>query len=95
MKGSEATLRGETASFADVEPSVDAEDPLELKAGDRVEAGPIDSGFRYKDVGTLLGLNEEEVVLGVKTENGQEIRIHHPRQQFRIRAVNVSQTTKL
>ena len=95
LKGPEATQRIENAHFAEVELSVAADDPLGLKAGDTVEVWPIDSGFGHKDTGALLGLTEDEVVLGVKSQNGQDIRIHHPRQQFRIRAVSPGSGSKL
>lgn len=88
LKGREAAQRIEAAGYADDQPVVCAGDPLGLQAGEKVEVFPIDSGFGHKDVGTLLGLNEDEVVIGVQTESGKEIRVHHPRQQFRIKAVN-------
>ena len=95
LKGPEAANRIESAKYAEDEPSVDEKDPLGLRAGTQVEVWPIDSGFRHKDVGVLLGLNQDEVVIGVKTQNGRDIRLHHPRQQFRIRAVNPHASSKL
>lgn len=95
LKGPEAAKRIESAKYADDEPSVDEKDPLGLKAGAKVEVWPIDSGVRHKDSGVLLGLNQDEVVIGVRTQNGQDIRLHHPRQQFRIRAVNADAPSKL
>ena len=88
LKGLEAAERLGSAGFADAEPAVDAGDPLGLQAGSTVEVWPIDSGFRHKDVGTLLGLDTDEVVIGVKSQCGDDMRLHFPRQQFRIKAVS-------
>ena len=95
LKGAEAAKQVEAALSIDAEPVIDAKDPLGLQANTIVEVWPIDSGSRHRDVGTLLGLDIDEVVIGVKTQNGQEIRLHFPRQQFRIRAVSSDSSARL
>ena len=95
LKGPEAIQRIVSAKYADGEPSVDENDPLGFKRGDKVEVWPIDSGFRHRDTGLLVGLNEEEVVISVKAEGEKEIRLHSPRQNFRIAAVKGAANSKL
>ena len=89
LKADAATKRIVSASFAEEEATVDEQDPLGLKKGQEVEVWPIDSGSKHRDTGALLGLSKEEVVLSVKPEAyGAELRLHFPRTNFRIRAVN-------
>ena len=95
LKGKEAAQRIESAVFAEDQLSVDESDPLKLKAGTKVAVWPTDSGFGHKDTGTLLGLDANEIVIGVKTQSGQDIRIHCPRQQFRIGASSEDNSSKL
>ena len=88
LKGDAALQRIINARFADEGITVDEQDPLGLKYGDEVEVWPTDSGFRHRDAGKLVGLIPAEVVLNVKTEGEQEeIRLHCPRTNFRIKAV--------
>ena len=72
-----------------VEGEVDDRDPLGLKKGQDVESWPIDSGFNHHDRGKLVSLTSKEVVLASQSKvEGKEVRIHHPRWNFRIRAVS-------
>ena len=67
---------------------MDENDPLGLKKGQDVESWPVDSGFSHHDRGRLVKLTEKEVVLAVQSKvGGKEVRVHHPRWNFRIRAV--------
>lgn len=85
LKGGDALERIITSNFADEDLSVDEQDPLALKKGDEIEVWPIDTGFRHKDRGRLIGLNDEEVVLSVKAPtSGKELHLHCPRTNFRI-----------
>jgi len=95
LKGPAAAERIANANFADKTPSVDEKDPLGFKAGETVEVWPIDSGFRRRDTGSLVGLSEDEVVISVETDAGKEIRLHSPRQNFRIAAVKSAGSSKL
>lgn len=51
-----------------------------LKVGQRVSVGAADIGGEHKDVGTLLRLAEDEVVIEVEVPNGEgNLRLHFPR----------------
>jgi len=64
---------------------VDLKDPVKLRKGQNVVVYPIDTGFRHKDTGKLVGLNKEEVVIAVKTPEGKgEVHLHAPRWGFRV-----------
>ena len=89
LKGAEALKHITQAEYAEPEGQVDGNDPLGLKKGQDVESWPIDSGFRHHDRGNLVSLTSKEVVLAAQTKiGGEEIRIHHPRWNFRTRAVD-------
>lgn len=88
LKGAEAVKYVIQAEYSEPEGNVDANDPLGLKKGQDVESWPIDSGFRHHDRGNLVSLTSKEVVLVSQSKiGGKEVRIHHPRSNFRIRAV--------
>ena len=87
LKGADALRRIGEAALAENVLTVDKRDPLHLEAGDEVEVWPTDSGFGHKDRGRLLKLSINEVVIAVKAENGQEVHLHTPRNNFRIAAV--------
>lgn len=76
------------AAYHDKELDVDETDfdakAMGLKKGDNVTVGPTDFGLTKRDKGTLVGLNEEEVVIETKTSTGGTIRAHAPRHSFRI-----------
>ena len=93
-KGDAALQRITSASFAEEDLGVDEADPLGLQHGTEVEVFPIDSGFRHKDKGRLVGLNEDEVVVSIQTQ-GKEVRLHYPRTGFRIKAVTTGGNPKL
>ena len=89
LKGAEAVRHVVQAEFSEAEGEVDGNDPLGLKKGQDVESWPVDSGFRHHDRGRLISLTAKEVVLAAQSKvGGKEIRIHHPRWNFRTRAVS-------
>ena len=89
LKGAEAVRHVAQAEFSEAEGEVDDNDPLGLKKGQDVESWPVDSGFRHHDRGRLVSLTANEVVLAAQSKiGGKEIRIHHPRWNFRTRAVS-------
>ena len=91
LKGEEAAKRILSAAYADKEIGVSAADPLRLKQGQEVEvwASDMANGYKYRDRGTLIGLDDEEVVISVKTGSAEgEIRLHAPRSGFRVAAVS-------
>lgn len=89
LKGAEAVRHVAQAEFSEAEGEVDGNDPLGLKKGQDVESWPVDSGFKHHDRGRLVSLTAKEVVLAAQSKiGGKEIRIHHPRWNFRTRAVS-------
>ena len=91
LKGAEAVKHIIEAEFSEKEGDIEASDPLGLKKGQDVESWPIDSGFNHHDRGKLVSLTSKEVVLASQSEvGGKDVRIHHPRWNFRTRAVNGS-----
>ena len=89
LKGAEAVRHVVQAEFFEAEGEVDGNDPLGLKKGQDIESWPVDSGFRHHDRGRLVSLTAKEVVLAAQSKvGGKEIRIHHPRWNFRTRAVS-------
>lgn len=59
-------------------------DPSGLKPGEEVSLSPTDTGVNHKDVGKLVWLDGEEIVLEKKSEEGVTIRIHAPRHGFKV-----------
>ncbi len=91
MKGAEAASRVSSAKYAEAGARIDEQDPANLKQGEDVEVWPIDSGFRLRDRGLLVGINEVEIVLQLHSNTKeQNIRLHFPRTNFRIKAMEVS-----
>lgn len=89
LKGAEAVRYVTQAEFFESEGEVDANDPLGLKKGQDVESWPIDSGFNHHDRGVLVSLTSNEVVLASQSRiGGNEVRIHHPRWNYRTRAIS-------
>ncbi|EXJ62780.1 hypothetical protein A1O7_03219 [Cladophialophora yegresii CBS 114405] len=86
LKGDVAAERIFNASFVEKDLAVDPADPLGLKRGTEVEVFPVDSGTHHRDQGRLIGLTEDEVVLGIQAQ-GKELHLHYPRTGFRVRAV--------
>ena len=63
----------------------DEDDVLGLKRGERISIAPTDFGFTHKDVGSLVGLTENEVVIESPVPGDQGIlRLHYPRINFKI-----------
>ena len=89
LKGAEAVKYVIQAEYSEPEGEVDASDPLDLKKSQDVESWPIDSGFKHHDRGKLVSLSSREVVLATQSKvGGKEVRIHHPRWNYRIKAVS-------
>ena len=94
LKGPEAIKHVLQANFAELEGQVEA-DPLKLTKGQEVEAWPLDSGFKHHDRGKLLSLTPHELVMACQAKSGEEIRIHYPRTNFRIKAVRGDEKVRL
>jgi len=85
LKGADAVRFVTHAEFSEPDGQF-VEDPLGLEKGQIVEVWPIDSGFKNHDRGVLSALDSREVVIVTRTKaDGKEVRIHHPRTNFRIR----------
>lgn len=82
LSGPDAVAQILKAEYAEPEAGVDEGDPAGLRRGMEVESWPIDSGSRHRDRGRLVGLTRGECVL-----QGGEVRVHHPRWNFRVREV--------
>jgi glutathione S-transferase len=68
--------------------NIDPLDPLKLEMGQLVELWPIDSGFNHHDKGSLVAIGVREVVIKSEVPSGDgHLRLHFPRINFRIRAV--------
>lgn len=92
LNGEEAATRVLGAKYAEAEANFDEQDPTNLHSGDDVEVWPIDTGFRHRDRGLLIGIDEEELILQLHSKTGEEgARLHCPRTNFRIRAVKESE----
>ena len=81
------------ADFSEAEGSmkVDPADPMaeQLKQGQKVASWPVDSGTLHRDIGKLVKLDRQELVLEVEAKEGRSgVRIHHPRWNFRARPVD-------
>lgn len=88
LKGGDAVRYILQAPFSDENPRVDANDPLQLTEGAWVEIFPLDDGgFTHKDKGRLVKLVNNEVAIAMQAKTGEEVRIHAPRWQFRVREV--------
>jgi hypothetical protein len=64
---------------------VDAHDPTALKAGDEVTVWPVDTGFKHRDSGKLLGLTPNDIIILKRTTVGNlDIHVHLPRWGYRV-----------
>lgn len=91
LKGADAVKFVTQAEFAEPEGQVDENDPQALKKGQDVEIWPIDTGFKNRDRGRLVALTLKESVVAAQSKvGGKEIRIHHPRTNFRIQIVGAA-----
>lgn len=84
LKGGDALPQITNGRPIKTQNTVDQNDPVGLSKGDAVEVWPIDSGFSHHDVGTLLSLTADEVVLATKASNGTQVAVHMPRWGFRV-----------
>jgi len=74
-----------SARFYEPVGEVDAHDPTALKAGDEVTIWPVDTGFKHKDSGKLLGLTPNDITISKRTKvDNLEIHVHAPRWGFRV-----------
>ena len=91
LKGQEAVNFITQARYpdGDQELHIENKDPVGagLRQGQLVGSWPVDTGFRHKDVGKLVKLNKEELVLEVDGKGGKTVRVHHPRWNFRVKAI--------
>lgn len=88
FSGQQAVSFITAAGFTDQDIKID-EDPTGFKQGSFVQLFPLDGGgLVYQDAGRLVKLTKNEVAISVQATSGQEVRIHAPRWQFRIRAVD-------
>ena len=79
------------ADYAEKEGEVDAVDSLLLKKGQMVETWPTDSGMNHHDKGELVSIGVREVCVKSEVPGGKGfLRIHYPRTNFTIRAVQES-----
>ncbi|KAL6856514.1 hypothetical protein J3F83DRAFT_718317 [Trichoderma novae-zelandiae] len=89
LDGEEAARVIEGSSWNEEEGTVDEDDPLVvaegLKKGGMVTISPTDTGRAHKDVGKLVSLDKDEVVIEVKTAKGESVRVHAPRHGYKLR----------
>ncbi|QUC23107.1 uncharacterized protein UV8b_07348 [Ustilaginoidea virens] len=87
LSGQEAARLIVGSAYHEAEGAVDATDfevaSLRLVKGDRVTVGPTDFGSGRRDVATLVGIDDEQVVFETKGEDGT-VRVHAPRHGFRL-----------
>ena len=77
-----------SSDFFESEGAVDEADPLKLKKGQMVDVAAIESGFNHHDIGELVSIGVKEVVIKSKVPDGKgHLRIHFPRTNFRVKAV--------
>ncbi len=83
ISGDEAIKAITGAGYHDAVAKVDDKDfdveAMGLKKGDNVSVGPTDFGSSTRDKGKLLSIDAAEVVIEVKTEGGEAVRVHAPR----------------
>lgn len=91
LTGPDAAKRILSSDFIDVKiagsgagVTMGEDDPSGLKVGEEVRLSPTDSGASHKDVGKLVWLDEEEIVIEKKSENDIFVRVHAPRHGFKV-----------
>jgi hypothetical protein len=77
--------------YNEIEGRVDENDPMveqqSLEKGQLVRVWPTDSGSKHKELGKLVSINNEEVV--IETMAGEAVvRVHAPRHGFGVYAYN-------
>jgi glutathione S-transferase len=89
VNGEEAASIIEKSAWNEEEKTVDEGDPVVvaegLKKGSLVTIFPVDTGRAHKDVGKLLSLDKDEVVIEVETAKGETVRLHAPRHGYKLR----------
>ena len=96
--GKPLTISGEQAAamivgapYNDAEGEVDESDPvaqaLGLRKGQLVQLCPSDYGSTHKDEGKLVSLSSSEITIETVTAGGATVRLHAPRQGFRVAPV--------
>jgi len=90
LQGADAVKLIVRSEYTDGDVTVDSNDPLGLQAGAPVEVFPVEGGggYTHQDRGRLVKLTKDEVAIAVESQSGEEMRIHAPRWQFRVRPVN-------
>jgi len=94
VDGEQASETIDGSSYNDREGEVDENDFVVqqhgLSKGQLVRVWPTDSGSRHKDLGRLVGIDGQEVV--IETQAGETaVRVHAPRHGFRVCAHEDSQ----
>lgn len=86
LQGEAAAQRILNAEYRDPDIGLSTSDALGLRQGQEVDVWASDMalGFKHRDTGKLIGLDDEEVVISVKTGAGKDIRLHCPRPGFRV-----------
>jgi hypothetical protein len=75
------------SDFNDHDLKVENDDPSGFKEGQQITMAPIDTGFGSADKGKLVGLNNMEAVVSTTSQaGGKEVRVHHPRWNFSLKA---------
>lgn len=91
VSGDQAAEMIVRASYNDGDGEIDETDPvtqaLGLKKGQLVKIWPSDYGYTHKDEGKLVGLTSSEVTIETVTAGGATVRVHAPRQGFRVAPV--------
>ena len=91
IEGDEAVKTILGGDFGEPQLKVDEHDFTGLKEGAEVEGWPVDTGFKHRDRGLLVGLTPQEAVIEAKSQNGTTIHVHHPRWNFAVEAAKPSQ----
>lgn len=95
--GEPKTLTGDEAAqlvlgseYHEAEGQVNEGDPLvqhqRLKKGQLVRVWPTDTGSNHKELGELVSIDEKEVVVEAKAEEGGSVRVHAQRHGFAVAA---------
>lgn len=91
LSGEEAAKLIGNGQFHDADKGVDGADPVvefqQLKNGDKIMLWPVDTGSAHKEVGTLIGVDQEETVIEVLQSDQTAVRVHAPRHGYRFRKV--------
>lgn len=90
LTGEEAARLVLGSGYHEVEGEVDEGDALVrlrgLKKGQLVQVWPTDTGSNHKELGELVSIDEREVVVEAKAEDGGSVRVHAQRHGFAVAA---------